>query len=813
MADEQTTLRRQLVRIETDQQAANQTRQAAQRIQEDLERMRASVQEVGREFNITDDRLAKYGDGAREVGRRIDDLDDDLDQLRKTALEADKALDEMAERRAVQVDTSDVERAQREALERARLYGDVESRTRAITGAIGYVGGTGGAQFEKAANVGAELFAVNEAAGLLREELPQLIDGLGMTRSSVALLAGGATAAAAGIVLAYNAFRDADKKAREEAEKNVTLLKSQAEGYAQGLELTTKGIDDAVEAQQRRINILAEERDKFSQILDIEDQYNDLLDRQAQLEQDMATFATMGDWDAYAEAETALSGVTREIQALTDAAGVSELSDHIFDKARDELKTYNAEIENLDKGTQGLTEAYGSAIVSANDLASAQQNLVAARKEATAQIEQDSRTRIAWELEVERIKRDATKEQVEATISDLELQRQIIAQELDFLAERGDLTSTRQAELNALLDEYDGKIARLSDDVLTFVSRVGLFSESSGAGVLGSFLSNFAGTAMDAVAPQLDQAYQDRVELEAELARSVEYANDYLDAQAETEAKRALTLLREEEDFQRQRALDWSDHYRELAEQDRDYLDERADILKDMAADASEAEQERIDKLASYNKEARRLAQDHNDDLLRMQRDANRRAQDAIASLDAWSLRGVWQDLEDQTSDANKEYEKQQERREEDFEDQLELLDRERDARLDAGRQALDDLRIQHEREREETQRAFYEELRREDQARTIKLQRQEEDWRIEDQARLNHYLEQQGVTVQHYSTMTQITQAGMSTVQAVFQTAFQNMANAIPVGTSTPSAQGVAPQATNGVDAFGNILARIAYG
>jgi hypothetical protein len=68
--------------------------------------------------------------------------------------------------------------------------------------------------------------------------------------------------------------------------------------------------------------------------------------------------------------------------------------------------------------------------------------------------------------------------------------------------------------------------------------------------------------------------------------------------------------------------------------------------------------------------------------------------------------------------------------------------------------------------ERDETERAFRQELAIADQERFIKLQRQQEDYQIEDTARAAHYGVVEGSAQAHYANLLGITSAGMAAIE-----------------------------------------------
>lgn len=206
---ETTNIHRELIRIETDRSSANQTAQTAESIRNKVGEMRDAFRSLGRDLGTTDDRLSRYGRSAAAAGARIDNMASELTDLRRAALEADKGVRTLAQSQ---------DQLANKKLEQARLYGDVESRTRAITGAVGYIGG---GSIERTANIGAELLAVNEAAGLLRRELPELVAGLELTRGKVLALgaAGGALALLGVAYSAYLKSKAEEKRALEQVTK------------------------------------------------------------------------------------------------------------------------------------------------------------------------------------------------------------------------------------------------------------------------------------------------------------------------------------------------------------------------------------------------------------------------------------------------------------------------------------------------------------------------------------------------------------------------------------------------------------------
>ena len=129
------------------------------------------------------------------------------------------------------------------------IYGDVESQVRTLSGALGYMGGEAGAAAEGVINVGAELFAVREAApklaagvgeaalkisestplvGSLASGLTTLVPALGATGAAVVAVAAPiavVVAAIGGLVLVLKALSDAGDAAAQAVSDQVDASK------------------------------------------------------------------------------------------------------------------------------------------------------------------------------------------------------------------------------------------------------------------------------------------------------------------------------------------------------------------------------------------------------------------------------------------------------------------------------------------------------------------------------------------------------------------------------------------------------------
>lgn len=144
---------------------------------------------------------------AARLQERIIKLNQELDD---TPAKLEAAADKAAEL-AVRSSRIDFNAGIDATRKRVDSFGDTESQTRTITGAIGTLGGDAGAQVEQIANMGAELFAVAEAAPLLAASLSANVSAIAANVPLVGTLSAefltlaptlGATGAAIGAITA-----------------------------------------------------------------------------------------------------------------------------------------------------------------------------------------------------------------------------------------------------------------------------------------------------------------------------------------------------------------------------------------------------------------------------------------------------------------------------------------------------------------------------------------------------------------------------------------------------------------------------------
>jgi len=142
--------------------------------------------------------------------------------------------------------------------ENVSLAGDAESSIRAISGAIGTLGGEVGAQIEQLTNVGAEFLAVTEAAPRLVASLsglPQTISAAASALGPAGLLVAGVAAGAAALVALYkNSIKEQEKALQAFAQASAEFVDFVAGGG------TTKEAVASQEENLRRIEIIEKEK-------------------------------------------------------------------------------------------------------------------------------------------------------------------------------------------------------------------------------------------------------------------------------------------------------------------------------------------------------------------------------------------------------------------------------------------------------------------------------------------------------------------------------------------------------------------------
>lgn len=259
-------------------------------------------------------------------------------------------------------------------------------------------------------------------------------------------------------------------------------------------------------------------------------------------------------------------------------------------------------------------------------------------------------------------------------------------------------------------------------------------------------------------------------------AESAAKLDDYKQHMAEVEQDRLIQVVREEQDAALQRTRAIADHYRALARMDEQYYAQRQALEKQLAEVDTETQEKINDEREKYYKDAQKAARDHAWRLTQIQRDANDSIAEAAAGLDAVGVLQAQKQAKRELDDEKHRYDEEKKERDDDYQDRLKTIKKTSQADKDAARQALRDLDEQHRKERDENIRAFNEQLRREDEDRRIRRQRQEQDWALQDQRYRQHNQIIETTNTQHYRTMQGQTITGMANVRAAFGTGLSNL-------------------------------------
>lgn len=889
-------------RVDSGSQSAAQTSvdQLARRyaaLKAEMVRLQSQARSLQRAYASQNTDLSSIAKNTIQLKRTTADLRD-VERDLQNALSGSNA--EYAERARLEKQLQVAQRAQGE---QARLYGDVESRTRAITGAVGYFGGEG---VERNVNFGAEVLASVEAVKLLKLELPKMIDNLGLSRVAV-----GGLALALGVsIIAFQKMKEAIKDSGEatraylkDQESFFELIKTgteselraaidekrQALEIAQARQSEIKYILDAAEKTEGFAGALIKLDDAFNTNLggsrDLEQAGNDLRSEIGELERQIRTLdgaLTSGasaaaeyqrqieqQAKATVEAAELVSSILASVTPDSYKAAVGQINEQI--RAAEIQREILSEAVSIGENAQGqinqaniAIEGMLNRIVTGPDITPEQRALNQEMTAGVAQwrqnieVNKQYRDGLIAEADAAKIQIDAIDaqiriyerqltalneygqgmEQVEAVLGDfnraqkvfsdaqslslkqaedelaknqrlqaqtletierleaLGLENEFVAQSVeDLRADYGELIE-RQYELSEAIipaiKARDEEVARLKE--LTAAA----LATGKALGDMGKsvFYLNQAGTADKRGSRLSDLGKQIQEENDAARER-LEAVRDFKREAIQLEEDRLIELRQDEEDHLRKRSQDMADHYRDLADLDADYYQDRADILADLGEQAREAEKERVDALVEANKEAQRATEDHLDRMNDINRDAQRDVRRAAMRLDAVGVREAQLRQQDALEDENEQYEKEKERREEDFRDRLEELGEQQRENERAGRERLADLKRQHDQERSERIFDFNLKLAREDQERAIELQRETDAWNLENNRRQQSLLDQQNMTAGAFLTLYNTVDAGWASIEDRFA------AGMAVLGSLTPSGVGGALASLGGLPAF----------
>ena len=658
--------------------------------------------------------------------KRITDAVEDTDRASERLADAYSTVERTAQK-AANAQIKAAEAQAKAARESATLYGDVESRTRALSGAVGYIGGGAGQKVEQTVNVGAEVLASVEAIGLLRQEFPKFVENLNVTRGSLVLLGTAVVAAGA----AYVAFGDDVKGWIKAAQESREAVK----GQINALKEFNSFIQTATSEQvAERINAVKDEAAANRSYLE------DLNDLKAALEQGLDT----GNRASFIE--QASEGAVRALDKL----GIMGVGLKDLDQAISEA---NVAIEANDTEFRMLVDAYSSGATATNDARIAQEKLAATLMQ---NWEQDA----ARQIELEDKKRSATSETIQNELDALADRRKVYEDQIALLQAIPDETGAaaeRIADLTLAISDLETQEQQLADQVMPVVRAreaevEALKAQEEALKDLEKAQDEHAKSLEDIAALQSEVADANQARLDAEQ----EYADKSLEITQERERKR----VEEEADFARKRLRDIADFYADLADKDADYYRDRADLLDDLAADIAEIGKDRAKEAKDLNRDLEDLARDHGKRMRDIQRSADQEIQGAAMRLDAISIRETQKRAEQDLADERENYAEQKNERETQYREAMALLDQELRERKRAAEQALRDLEEQHQRERQRQIAEFQQRLAREDQDRAVRLQRQNEQYAREDAQRLAQYNDALAKLAQHHANLrTQLQQ------------------------------------------------------
>lgn len=887
------TVHEQVVKWRVDSTTASAAQRSVEQLSRRYAELKVEMQRLqGEARDATKAFRSQTGD-INAIAQKTLALKKTTAELRDTERELSKALSESnaeyAERENLAKRLSQ-ERRQRENLgASARLYGDVESRTRAITGAVGYFGGEG---FERQVNFGAEALSSVEAVKLLKLELPDLAKNLGV--STAALGAMGAAALVA--FVAFQKVKDIIKASGEEVRAYLKYqqeffeliktgteseLRAALEEKRQALEIARARQDDikAMLAQEDKVKGLSRAFIELDDALnlnvngsrDLEKAGDELGGEITELERQIRTLE--GAMGAGATAATDYKArIEEQAQAMVDAAAMvgnvlatatPDTFASVVDQLEEEIRAREIQRDLLQPSVtagevareeaqqaEDAIAALMQSIVTGPDITPEQRtanqqamrnialqrenlaynqqirdDLIAQGDAAQAQIDvleaeiatrrksldgleahrqgieavgtvldeynrsqaiaRDSRTMTRKQAEDELEQNRRQQEQTLTTIDRLKalgLENDVVRKSVENLTDEYDRLVDREYQLTeAIIPAIDARDLE-NDRIKQLTENLQGLGKALGGAGQSLFYLNQQGTA-DRKGARFSTFGKDLQE-ENDTARArLEAVAEFKREAIELEEDRLIKLRQGEEDFLRQRTQDLADHYTDLARLDQNYFEDRATLLDDLAQIATEAEQERIDALKEANTEAQREAEDHQDRIQDIMRDTRRDAQYAASRGDAVALRQAQLRAQDALEDENEQYEKERDRREEDFRDRLQELDDQRRENERAGRERLADLQRQHAQERTERIADFNQKLAREDQERTIELQRETDAWNLENNRRQQSLLDQQNMTSQAFLNIYNTVDSGWTSIENRFAVGMAALGGLAPAG------------------------------
>jgi hypothetical protein len=309
-------------------------------------------------------------------------------------------------------------------------------------------------------------------------------------------------------------------------------------------------------------------------------------------------------------------------------------------------------------------------------------------------------------------------------------------------------------------------------------------------------------TLMDYREDERESARKAAKEAQDAFDKRAELQKEFKDESIALEAERERSILEEEADFARERLRDVRDFNLELADLDQDYLDKRQDLVDAVSEAQTETNKAQVETIKDHQKEDVRLLKAHKQRLLDIEENAERAIEDSAATLSSAGVIAAKERGAQALKEERNRYADARAERDEDFQDLLDQLHLEGQAKVDAARAAVAELDRQHQQERSKRQQAFAQKLADEDEDRRLSQQRQREAWKREDDERRDHLnaqlreLKNQQrdallAARQHYGHLRTATAEGMGRVRDAFTRGLDSLVVSVTrtlTGSSTPA-------------------------
>jgi hypothetical protein len=398
--------------------------------------------------------------------------------------------------------------------------------------------------------------------------------------------------------------------------------------------------------------------------------------------------------DAAARLKFALAGLNEDFRTTTGRT--------------QELKKESA---SLDAQLQGLNTALTSGVLAANDAAEAEKKLTEARVKGF----QDQLAR------EKQFTDSITQEEKDAQVSTLQAQIDFNKKWLEKNAERiaGD------ENLAATFDKVEEETKKLTRDLEALKN------------AMPSSVDRDLGADDFDRGNELQGELIDLRKQETEwILKAGQAMNEFGEAAERIADERALSKFREQQDFDIKRARDSAGFARKQAADDAKYYKDRAKSIASFQAEQAKSDNEaskaRIKAIADANDAQIKAAED----FAKTVRGFTEQINEAGANLDAVGVRNAQRGLKDATDEYNREKKGRDADAKRRLDEIAENAQAERDQRAADFATQLADAAEQHREQREADAAEFRERQRIEDEDRRLRLQRQQEDYRRQDDAR-----------------------------------------------------------------------------